>query len=373
MVFGVFLYEVFLRFTTDEPENLAKLKASSLFLFENKSNVKFPYLNSTDNYNVLAVFNSDGFRDDEFKVEKDVDVFRIAVLGDSFEEALQVELADTWQKVLMRKLEGDLKRKVEVYNFGVSGYGTDQEWLTLKEKVWKYKPDLVILAFTANDIGDAFKNKLVVFKGDELYLMKPDERLKGNRLGSFARRTYIYHMLIRAGSANVFGKRIIEKVRTKVLGFPKEEKFFLSDAQLVQGPFEIVASQNNPPNEVLEGWRIVKALIWDMKKQADENGAKFLVTVNVSKMQIIPSDWEKLRDLYQIDPVDSSPFEISKVLGDFLHDKSIDFYDPIEDAKTWYSEKGDLHYRQDAHYNRNGHLFMGESTARFVIDHEIVN
>ena len=40
-------------------------------------------------------------------------------------------------------------------NFGVSGYGTAQELLTLRHRVWDYRPDIVMLAFTtANDISD---------------------------------------------------------------------------------------------------------------------------------------------------------------------------------------------------------------------------
>src|SRR3989338_7373934 len=81
---GVLLFEVFLRFVTNEPENLAKLKSSALFLYENKPNAKFPYVNGEDDYSVLTSFNSAGFRDDEFSAQKNPGDFRIAVLGDSF-------------------------------------------------------------------------------------------------------------------------------------------------------------------------------------------------------------------------------------------------------------------------------------------------
>ena len=39
-------------------------------------------------------------------------------------------------------------KQVEVINFGVSGYGTAQELLTLRQKVWDFSPDIVVLAFT---------------------------------------------------------------------------------------------------------------------------------------------------------------------------------------------------------------------------------
>jgi hypothetical protein len=44
---------------------------------------------------------------------------------------------------------------VEVINFGVSGYGTAQELITLRDQVWQYSPDMVLLAMTTNnDISD---------------------------------------------------------------------------------------------------------------------------------------------------------------------------------------------------------------------------
>src|SRR6185295_39399 len=83
---------------------------------------------------------------------------RIAVLGDSFTEAMHVPLEQTFWFLLQQKLQqcnAFPGKQVEVINFGVSGYGTAQELLTLRQKVWSYSPDIVILAFTTyNDVYD---------------------------------------------------------------------------------------------------------------------------------------------------------------------------------------------------------------------------
>src|SRR6185312_4972146 len=54
-------------------------------------------------------------------------------------------------------------------------YGTAQELLTLREKVWKYHPDIVVLAiFLGNDI----RNNSVVLEGDQcrpFYLLDRDQ------------------------------------------------------------------------------------------------------------------------------------------------------------------------------------------------------
>ena len=68
------------------------------------------------------------------------------MLGDSFIEAFQVPFEKTVGEVLGRELSTLRGTPVEVLNFGVGGYGTTQELLTLKQQVWKYSPDLVVLA-----------------------------------------------------------------------------------------------------------------------------------------------------------------------------------------------------------------------------------
>ncbi len=103
-------------------------------------------------------FNSGGLRDVEHSLQKPEGVFRIAVLGDSFTEALQVQMEESFPKVLetmLNKERGELfrGRSVEVLNFGISGAGTLKEKLILEKKAMPYTPDMVILAFFAgNDV-----------------------------------------------------------------------------------------------------------------------------------------------------------------------------------------------------------------------------
>jgi len=108
--------------------------------------------------NAFIAVNSLGYRDVEHLVRKPPGVYRIAFLGDSFTEARQVDIADTYWKLLESKLTscGALAgRRVEALNFGVGGYGTAQELLTLRIDVLRLHPDLVVLAFlTGNDIAN---------------------------------------------------------------------------------------------------------------------------------------------------------------------------------------------------------------------------
>lgn len=107
------------------------------------------------------MINKDGLRDRDHSRSKPSGVFRIAILGDSYAEALQLPIENTFWAEIERQLGGCPAfegEKVEVINFGVSGYGTAQELLTLHHLAWEFQPDLVLLAFlTGNDVRNNAK------------------------------------------------------------------------------------------------------------------------------------------------------------------------------------------------------------------------
>jgi hypothetical protein len=88
--------------------------------------------------------NSQGFRDREHSLEKPEGVFRMLVLGDSITQGLGVRDDEAvFTSVLERELNERSDGRFEVLNFGVSGYNTQQEVETLRQKGLDYAPDLV--------------------------------------------------------------------------------------------------------------------------------------------------------------------------------------------------------------------------------------
>lgn len=92
-------------------------------------------------------FNSFGMRDIERTLAKPPGAKRIAVIGDSAVEGLQVPLKDTFPRVL----ENELKAKYEVLNFGCAGYSTAQEVVQYETQITRFDPDVVVLFFNQGD------------------------------------------------------------------------------------------------------------------------------------------------------------------------------------------------------------------------------
>ena len=132
---------------------------SSLYGWENRPNTSGRYFLEGKSY---VKINSTGFNDNEHSVPKEKGTFRIAVLGDSYVEAIQVDRSDKFwnrlEKIANQKFRGNNIQKYEVMAFGVSGWGPLQQFLLLESEVLKYNPDLIIvLITTGNDIIDSSK------------------------------------------------------------------------------------------------------------------------------------------------------------------------------------------------------------------------
>lgn len=98
-----------------------------------------------------------GWRDTEHSITKQPGVTRIALLGDSSTEGLQVPMNDTYGKVLERSLN-EHGNKFEVINFACSGYSTGQQLIEYERDVRQYHPDIVLLLYNR---GDSLENIFV--------------------------------------------------------------------------------------------------------------------------------------------------------------------------------------------------------------------
>jgi hypothetical protein len=112
-----------------------------------------PYSSSvvTTSRTIQVRHNSLGFRDIEF--ERDARPTML-IIGDSFVWGVDAEANERFTDLLRSRLSTNI-----VVNAGVSGYGTDQEYLLLR-RIWPaFRPSVVVLIFcTANDRLDNATN-----------------------------------------------------------------------------------------------------------------------------------------------------------------------------------------------------------------------
>ena len=149
-------------------------------------------------YDYRLVTNSDGLRDIMRPIKKDKGVYRIIALGASLTEGLGVSSLDkTWVKILEHNLNDELTgSQIEVFNGGVADSDPFFELVLLKDKLLKYKPDLVIVSVDMSDLVDVYvrggnerfrKDSTVTFKRGPWY-----EPLFGM---SYLARLYVFRVM----------------------------------------------------------------------------------------------------------------------------------------------------------------------------------
>ncbi len=72
---------------------------------------------------------------------------RVMLLGDSFTWGDDLNDQEIWPYILQQRMP-----EVHFLNFGVSGYGVDQMYITLLEEIETYQPTLVVLGFIGEDL-----------------------------------------------------------------------------------------------------------------------------------------------------------------------------------------------------------------------------
>jgi len=250
--------------------------------------------------------NSDGLRDREHSIAKPANTFRIAIIGDSYAEALQVPVESAFWSVMERNLTSCVSRtkQLEVLNFGVSGYGTVQELITLRQQVWKYSPDIIILAFTtSNDITD---NSRVLRKTNEVpYYIPENDRLvlddsfKENpnfrfRQSSFGQVWTWFRDHFRLIQAILGASRAI-RLRLESLRSPAQPE---KSAVSVKSKDLELSSELGLDNliyvepesaEWKEAWKVTEELVETMRNEVLAKGARFLVMTLSNGPQVAPS------------------------------------------------------------------------------------
>jgi hypothetical protein len=241
--------------------------------------------------------SSAGLRDVEHAVPKPPGRLRIAVLGDSCVEALQVPIGQTFWKLLERQLAScpaAAGRTVEALDFGVAGYGTAQELLTLRREVWRFQTDAVLLAFYP---GNDVRNNARPLEQDPLrpyFTVGPDGRLAlddsfraaaGYRLrqGLAGRLAYGAYDHLRLLQLAKQGKTVVDGWIGAAKARGKERGEALQELGLDNAVY-------SPPRDAdwRDAWRATEAMIAAMRDAAAAHRVPFGVVSLSTGIQVHP-------------------------------------------------------------------------------------
>ena len=239
--------------------------------------------------------NAAGERDLPHPLAKPPGTLRIAVLGDSCVESLQVPLEATfWYRLPgeMRSCQVLAGKKVETLSFGVSGYGTAQELLALRTRVWKYQPDLVLLAFyTGNDVRNNYRpleqdplRPYFVLQGGRLVLDDSFRTSSGYR----ARQTFAARMLYAAfnHSALLQVGKMAKSAADGLVGAYKAKRVTTQTIEELGLDNAVYSPPGNA--DWRSAWEVTEAMLREMGTEARAHGARFAIVTLTDGIQVHP-------------------------------------------------------------------------------------
>ncbi len=312
-------------------------------------------------YVVSVQINADGWRDVPHTPDPTPDAFRILVLGDSYMEAYMIDLEESFPRRLEALAHAAGLPQVEVINLGVGGYGTLQEYLAFVEYGLRYRPDLVLLAFYADN--DVHNNSAAL----SLALWGPEDP-------NYYSRPFLLPGPVEEWDIQPpdYARAVAEAQRradrpwwqqTALAAFLQTaaraaEEGGSGGPELWSGAFLC-----DPPPAYAEGWALTRRILARLNETAAGAGAHLVVFTVPSRAEVSPV----YRDRVLARAADPAAFCFEESAGSagllsIAGAEGIPAVDLLPAFREALLQEGiDPFYRQDRHWNPDGHALAAQT------------
>lgn len=293
--------------------------------------------------------NNDGWNSPhEYRKDKTPDVYRLAVIGDSFIEALQVDYDKSYPYLLENGLSrGKLAKKIEVYTFGHSGANL-LHYAHILDMVGKeYQPNLVIVNIVANDflesLYDYSRKDNWSLKYANEFFEKPPQKVSNLGFKQMLRRS----ALVRFLTIN------LDVINTS----PLFSKLFYAETRRNEATgdaHQTLFTQNEFRDKLLD------YILTQYLDTSHKYGFRLLLVVDANRQAIYANQ----------DPTSLADYRLTmstKAIAQKLGIPMVDLLNPF--VKAWNTSKTRFDWEIDEHWNSYGH----ETIARAVQDWLIMN
>lgn len=213
LILGLVVCELVVRIIRPDLRELAQVsyQRDSYRIFANSPNETQKRMHPDTGVEHPVLTNSLGMRQHRnFEAKKADGVTRIGVFGDSFTENVRMEAPYSFSEPL-EYLLARAGNHVEVMNFAVDGYGTDQMYLQHRYDTEDLDLDIIVYLCCHNDPIDIYTNKLFKLTDEGGIEYAPEK--KGGLWVKFVQRLALTYLIMQARSdsdqqllADVYGR-----------------------------------------------------------------------------------------------------------------------------------------------------------------------
>jgi len=300
--------------------------------------------------------NCFGFNDRDYEFEKGTDVFRILILGDSFNWAGGRE--GNYTALLEKRFEEEYKKhKVDVINAGYPMTHTAEQLIILKKFGLQYNPDLVILGFFAgNDFqeADPYRRRIMLNnlyidldtrEGQEKQILSRPIIMK-SRLITFLQQK---HKIVKHTSNTDPDEKQKEK------GTFSRDKFLEIERQRMN----ICHLHTFEKGRYRENIDYILNAVSEMNDTLKQKGIKFIIAMYPDEFQVNEELRTELIDTFFLDK-DAYKIDMPQsVLKEHIEPLNIPFIDMLDEFRLK-QEKEELYKPSDTHWNDKGNQLAAD-------------
>jgi len=299
---------------------------------------------TTAEFETEIAINGQGVRDDRDIGPKPRGERRIVVLGDSLVLSVQVDLAQTFCRLLEERLNRDGgPTHYRVINAGVQGYGPVEELLFYRTVARRFEPDLVIeTIFVGNDAEEAVTNApRLRAAAHPSYEGLPDSWR--NRMRRIVRRSMV-----------------LQLIRLRIVSVTDRIGTWISPPE---PPLQSYAEK--PAPRIDQGLQITRECVETLAAEAAADGARTMIMLMPARFQVDDADYGHLREAVQIAGGtlvrDAATERFNRALGS-LPLPRFDALPPLRAALPG----PDVFFQRTVHLTPRGHQIVAAALADFI-------
>lgn len=318
----------------DKKTNIIKYTPNQRGIFREKNEVS-----------TVFNINKNGWNSnyDKYILEKN-NKTRVAVIGDSYVEALMVD----YNNSLSEKLERSFDNSHEVYRFSISGAPLSQYLYMLKSEVLGYAPEIVVFVLVFNDFDESWKytqgrvtSSFMKFKITDGTVTQEIKPKKFEYLWyEFVRSMAIYRYLVYRQKVN------ITELKVKILNSPKDIKYM---ANVNISNFESTMKNNKIS---------IDYFLSEVVKLSKKYNFKPLIVIDGDRYSMCDDKETNYKDgIFSL-----STYLENKCLKNNILFSNLD----LVFRKDYKVNKKKFNYECDGHWNEYGHEIVAKEVKRLI-------
>ncbi|HKI79750.1 MAG TPA: SGNH/GDSL hydrolase family protein [Ignavibacteriaceae bacterium] len=238
----------------------------------------------------MGKVNKFGYLGPAYPKNKDKEVIRIALVGDSYVEGNYLFDRQHYRYLLEKKLSMLIDKKVEVLNFGVGGYNLRDIYINFKKRVLEYNPNIVIIFIREGNFLQKDANP-----GPNLELKNGSLKIEYKYKNTKQYKLRMEFQLLREYSIGNLIKETYEEYSRKNYG-----KLLFGKLYSIFHPSNNLASNNSDSSNVIDKYYSINKVI--LEKLSEYNNSP--IKIFIAKSNNYPVYYDNLISKYHLSTID---------------------------------------------------------------------